>query len=64
MAEIDLISMKNALFILKRQIEVRGEYALSYGNAIAAIEKGVHALDNARKEAEKNADHDEQGKNV
>lgn len=63
MSEIDLISMKNALFILKR-IEVRGEYALSYGNAIAAIEKGVKALDHARKEAEKNADHDEQGKNA
>lgn len=63
MMEIDLISMKNALFILKR-IEVRGEYALSYGNAIAAIEKSVKALDNARKEAEKHADHDEQGKNV
>ena len=63
MSEIDLISMKNALFALK-QIEVRGVYALSYGNAIEAIEKGVKALDNARKEAEKHADHDEQGKNV
>lgn len=56
--EINLISMKNALFVLKR-IEVRGEYALSYGNAIEAIEKGVKALDEARKEAEKNANHDE-----
>ena len=63
MTEIDLISMKNALFVLKR-VEVRGEYALSYGNAIAAIEKGVKALDNARKEAEKHEDCDEQGKNV
>lgn len=57
MNEIDLISMKNALMVFDR-IEVRGEYALAYGNAIAAIKKGVKALDNARKEAEKHADHD------
>lgn len=63
MAEIDLISMRNAIFVFKR-IEVRGEYSLAYGNAIEAIEKGVKALDNARKEAEKHADHNEQGKNV
>lgn len=63
MAEIDLISMRNAIFVLKK-IEVRGEYALSYGNAIEAIEKGVKALDNARKEAEKNEDHDKQRKDV
>ena len=63
MMEIDLISMKNALIVFDR-IEVRGEYALAYGNAVAAIKKGVNALDNARKEAEKHADHNEQGKNV
>lgn len=56
--EINLISMKNALFVLKR-IEVRGEYALAYGNAIEAIEKSVKALDEARKEAEKNANQNE-----
>lgn len=53
--EINLISMKNALLVLDR-IEVRGEYALAYGNAIEAIKKGVKALDEARKEAEKHAD--------
>lgn len=63
MTEIDLISMKNAIFMLK-QIEVRGIHALSYGNAIEAIENGVKALDNARKEAEKHADHNEQRKDV
>ena len=63
MTEIDLISMKNAIFALK-QIEVRGVYAMTYGNAIEAIEKGVKALDEARKEAEKREDHNEQRKNV
>lgn len=57
MSEIDLISMKNAIFALK-QVEVRGVHALQYGLAIEAIEKGVKALDEARKEAEKHADHD------
>ena len=61
--EINLISMRNALFILKR-IEVRGEYAKEYGNAIEVFEKATKALDDARKEAEKHADHNEQGKNV
>lgn len=55
--EINLISMKNALLVLDR-VEVRGEYALAYGNAIEAIKKGVKALDEARKEAEKHADQD------
>ena len=63
MTEIDLLSMQNAIFALK-QVEVRGIYALSYGNALEALEKGVNALHNARKEAEKHADHDEQRKNV
>ena len=61
--EIDLLSLRNALFALKR-IEVRGEYAQAYGNAIEVFERATKALDNARKEAEKNADHNEQGKNV
>lgn len=63
MTEIDLISMQNAIFALK-QIEVRGVYSLSYGNALAALEQGVKALHDARKEAEKHANHNEQGKNI
>lgn len=59
MTEIDLLSMQNAIFALK-QVEVRGIYALSYGNALEALEKGVKALHNARKEAEKHANHDKQ----
>lgn len=47
--------MRNALFVLKR-VEVRGEYAKVYGDAIEALEKGVKALDEARKEADKHAD--------
>ena len=61
--EIDLISMKSALFALKR-IEVRGEYAKTYGNAIEVFDRAVKVLENARKEAEKHADHDKQEQDV
>lgn len=55
--EIDLLSMKNALFVLNR-IEVRGEYAQAYGNAIEVFERATKALEQAKKEAGKNEDHD------
>ena len=58
MTEIDLLSIQNAIFALK-QIEVRGVYALSYGNAVEALEKGVKALHKAKEEAQ-HADHDKQ----
>ena len=56
-------TLKSVIAIL-RQVEVRGVYAKTYGEAIEALETIADAIDRSRQEQDSHADHDEQGENV